>query len=160
MEMKKSPAPGPSDSTARSAPAAFLSMPLRSMPRLSTALLSLALLLSGCANHVRGRLIDLDSGEEIALKVNLASRTYAIEAVLADGRRIGGEFREVPFIIGSACPLYPDSSQIHPDSVVYGSGYLKDGKRVIDFEYWRPDFGWRAVGTAKDNQGRRFKLLL
>lgn len=144
MEVKKAPGPAPS------AP----------MTLLPLSLLSLALLISGCANQVRGKLIDLDSGEEIALQVDLASRTYAIEATLADGRRIGGEFREVPFILGSACPPILDSAQTRPDPVVYGSGYLKDGNRVIDFEYWRPDFGFKAIGTAKDNQGRRFKLLL
>lgn len=154
MEMRIPPDP------ARSAPAARPPKAHLPVARIPMALLSLVLFLSGCANQVRGKLIDLDSGEEIALQVNLASRTYAIEATLADGRRIGGEFREVPFILGSACPPTLDSAQTRPDPVVYGSGYLRDGNRVIDFEYWRPDFGFKAIGTAKDNQGRRFKLLL
>lgn len=119
-----------------------------------------AMALAGCATQ--GSLIDLSSGEEIRLEVKPNWKGAQVEGVMADGRKLKGELREV--LSTQEVSVSPRWRKLHgtppADSVYYGTGYLKDGARIIDFEYWRTNHGGSAVGTASDNQGRRFKLLL
>lgn len=132
---------------------------LRRRGRLALLALS-GMFLSGCASfHQKGRLINLESGEEVLVQA-AGSRDGALllEGTLAGGRSVRGELWEVrAFEVsrdgGEALPYPPG------DTVYYGTGFLRDGDWVLDFKYHRHQASWASVGTATDNRGGRYKVI-
>jgi hypothetical protein len=120
-------------------------------------LLALAgLAFTGCA--AQGRLVDLDSGEEIRLEMKSSWRGSEVVAVMEDGRRARVEYSEIMSVVENS-PRRRQQGAAMADTMYHGSGYIKDGNRIIDFEYHRSPGSNSAVGRATDNHGRRYKLL-
>ena len=132
---------------------------MRIFRRITVALSLLALAgltFTGCAAH--GKLVDLDSGEEIRLEVKPTLKGMQVEAKLDGGRLARGELREIMSVVENSPRRRRHGAGV-VDTVYHGSGYLKDGDRIIDFEYQRHSSSGSAVGNATDNHGRRYKLL-
>lgn len=122
-------------------------------------ILALGLLLSGCAFRHQGRLIYLDTGEEISvMAVGNSQEAVLLEGALPDGRKVRGELWEVRAFDG---PTAMSGTVPHPmvDTVYYGTGILRDGAWILDFQYHRRKETWTAVGTATDNRGGRYKVV-
>lgn len=122
--------------------------------------LALGLLASGCApfRH-QGRLIDLETGEEVLVHaVGSTGEAVLLEGLLPGGRKLRGELWEV-----RAFDSPEDGSGKPPrapgDTVYYGTGIIRDGDVILDFEYHRHKDSWTALGTATDNRGRRYKVV-
>ena len=122
--------------------------------------LGLGLLLSGCApfRH-QGRLINLETGEEVRVHAAGSSgEAVLLEGLLPGGRNLRGELWEVRAFDAPA-----DGSGTAPhapgDTVYYGTGILRDGELVLDFEYHRHKDSWTALGSALDNRGGRYKVV-
>lgn len=126
---------------------------------LAFALLACSLL-SGCAPYLRmGRFINLETGEEVRVEA-VGSRDGAVllAGAAADGRAVRGELWEL-----KAFEAPKDGSGPVPappgDTLYHGTGFLRDGDRVLEFSYLRHKESWTGVGTATDNRGGRYKAV-
>ena len=119
------------------------------------------LLLAGCSTRqIKGRLINLDSGEETLVDARWTREgSLLLQGDSATGRRAArGELWEVrtvqpPVDAGEAGAYSPG------DTVFHGSGFLREGGLILDIHYHRPQESSTAVGTATDNRGGRYKAV-
>jgi hypothetical protein len=123
-------------------------------------ILASGLLLSACAPYqTQGRFINLETGSEVLVAAQAGrDGRLLLEGSRAGGDTVRGELWEVR-AIGAQTERGESSAHPPGDTVYQGTGFLRDGDWVLDFDYRRLKESSTALGTATDNRGARYKAI-